>query len=150
MSISLVFGFIEEFQSSQNAKNFILKILNNALQKYSLKGEFYGNDEEFFLNIFGEESVVLEFTDYLSKVIPLSLQWGFKEMTILEENEAINKPLLEMPNNISSYLSALELQTISDKKNEKFCNLWGDFIDFIQTPLNLISNGSKKLIDSKV
>ncbi|WP_238700668.1 hypothetical protein [Helicobacter apodemus] len=48
MNISLVFGFIEEFQSSQNVKSFIVKILDNALRKYSLQGRFYGDEEEFF------------------------------------------------------------------------------------------------------
>ncbi|WP_239056308.1 hypothetical protein [Helicobacter apodemus] len=93
MNISLVFGFIEEFHNSQNVKNFILKILDNALMQHSLKGRFYGDDKEFFLQVCGEESVVLEFSDYLSKVIPLSLQWGFKEMRVLEDNQSINKPL---------------------------------------------------------
>ncbi|WP_104722032.1 protein hydE [Helicobacter mesocricetorum] len=150
MKISLVFGFIEEFQSSQNVKNFIVKILDNSLQRYSLEGQFYGDDKEFSLQVFGEESVVLEFTNYLSKVIPLSLQWGFKEMKILGEDEVSNEPPLEICHpSFSSYLSALELQVITDKNNENFCNLWGDFINFTQTPLSFFSSEGKKLIDSK-
>ncbi len=151
MNISLVFGFIEEFQSSQNVKSFIVKILDNALRKYSLQGRFYGDEEEFFLQVCGEESVVLEFSDYLSKVIPLSLQWSFKEMSVLEDNQSINKPPLETSYNIPSlYLSALELQAISSRKSENFCNLWGDFINFAQTPLNFFNNETEMLINSKV
>ncbi|WP_297813374.1 protein hydE [uncultured Helicobacter sp.] len=149
--VAFTFEQITKLQMPQNIQNFLLKALDCALRKSNLQGQFVEDSKESFsLEIQGTQQEILKFSDSLQNFIPLSLQWAFKELVILEsfsQNNLIDfKKLLTNSFLTTNFLSPLELKSLCTKESPNFCNLWNEFIDFKPTKIALLEQGKRKEI----
>lgn len=146
--VAFVFQQIAKLYMPQNIQIFLLKALHFALKKANLQGQFMQNSQDSFrLEVQGEQQEILDFSDSLRNYIPLSLQWAFKELVVLEsfsQNNLIHLNHLPPTN----FLTPLELQQLCTKESSDFCNLWGKFIDFEPTKMTLLSKGQRSEIQN--
>lgn len=146
--VAFVFQQIAKLYMPQNIQIFFLKALYFALKKANLQGQFMQNSQDSFrLEVQGEQQAILDFSDSLQNYIPLSLQWAFKELVVLEsfsQNNLIHLNHLAM----THFLTPLELQQLCAKESSDFCNLWGKFIDFEPTKIALLHKGQKSEIQN--
>ena len=109
MFVALDFSLIHNLQSPNTIKNFFLKNLFWSAKSFLLEAQAIQNDtKNFTLELQGEQQKLLDFKNHISQSIPLSLQWDFKELRILENLSQNNK--ISPNNEISIYLTPIELQ----------------------------------------
>lgn len=146
--VAFVFQQITKFHTSQKIQHFLLKALDSALKKKNLQGQFVQNSQNTFqLEIQGEKQVILDFSDSLQNDIPLSLQWAFKELIVLESFSKTHLINLNFASK-TNFLTPLELQQLCSKESPNFCNLWGDWIDFKPTKITFLEEGSKTILQN--
>ncbi len=148
MLLALDFSLIQTLQNPQKIQNFFFKTLSKTADSFELKSQFIQTNTGFSLETQGEEQNFLNFTNALAKNLPLSLQWAFKELRILESFS----PTQPIPNfqESSNFLTPTELERVSDQDSETFCDLWSDFIDFSPQKITFLKDNQKIPInDSK-
>lgn len=146
---SLIAGFIftqiADFYHDKSVKNFLVKSLYQALQDSKLQGQCVEQTcdcDSICLEVVGNKQSILTFSENLAQYIPLSLQWVFKEMVLLDSFST--EHLLhgeDLPN--SGFLTPLEIQKISQNDTQNFCDLWGEFVDFAPTKMTLLDNNER-------
>lgn len=142
MFVALDFSLIHNLQSPNTIKNFFLKNLFWSAKSFHLEAQaIQNNTKNFTLELQGEQQKLLDFTNHLSQSLPLSLQWAFKELRILENLSQNNK--ISPNNEISNFLTPIELQEITHKQSPNFCNLWQNFIDFKLEKITLLKDNQK-------
>lgn len=151
---SLIVGFIftqiADFYHDKSVKNFLVKSLYQALQDSKLQGQCVEQTcdcDSICLEVAGDKQSILTFSESLAQYIPLSLQWVFKEMVLLDSFSA--EHLLrgeDLPN--SEFLTPLETQKISQNDTQSFCDLWGKFVDFAPTKMTLLDNNERITISN--
>ena len=146
MRVSFNFALIQNLNSTSKIQDFFIKVLKSKALQYALSpcGLLKDSHQIVFV-LEGEEDNILAFSQALSQAIPLSLQWCFKEIAMLEDNPyptQVNQ-VLSSPKDL---LTPYELELISNPESENFCNLWLDFIDFHQTKLTYFDNAKKQII----
>lgn len=160
---SLIVGFIftqiADFYHDKCVKNFLIKSLYQALRDFKLQGQCVEQTcdslgDSICLEVTGDKQSILTFSENLAQYVPLSLQWAFKEMVLLDSTS--REHILSAENLANSgFLTPLELQRIVARDSEDFCNLWGEFVDFAPTKITLLKKGERiaipnapKLIES--
>ena len=109
MFVALDFSLIHTLLSPNTIKNFFLKNLFWSAKSFHLEAQaIQNNTKNFTLELQGEQQKLLDFTNHLSQSLPLSLQWAFKELRILENLSQNNK--ISPNNEISNFLTPIELQ----------------------------------------
>lgn len=158
---SLIAGFIftqiADFYHDKSVKNFLVKSLYQALQDSKLQGQCVEQTcdcDSICLEVTGDKQSILAFSENLAQYIPLSLQWAFKEMVLLDSFSTEHILNAENLTN-NGFLTPLELQRIAARDSKNFCNLWGEFVDFAPTKITLLKKGERitipnapKLIES--
>lgn len=145
MIARFTFENIADFNHSDFTKDsirdFILKALYTTLPP--LKGQcVQDSPKSFSLETEGTQEELLNLSKSLEGLIPLTLQWAFKEFALIESFSTQN--ILNKPNTTSKYfLTPLELQSIANKDSKDFCNLWGDFLAYKQETLTLLQEGKR-------
>ena len=160
---SLIVGFIftqiADFYHDKCVKNFLIKSLYQALRDFKLQGQCVEQTcdslgDSICLEVTGDKQSILTFSENLAQYVPLSLQWAFKGMVLLDSTS--REHILSAENLANSgFLTPLELQRIVARDSEDFCNLWGEFVDFAPTKITLLKKGERiaipnapKLIES--
>ena len=151
---SLIAGFIftqiADFYHDKSVKNFLVKSLYQALQDSKLQGQCVEQTcdcDSICLEVAGDKQSILTFSESLAQYIPLSLQWVFKEMVLLDSFST--EHLLrgeDLPN--SGFLTPLETQKISQNDTQNFCDLWGEFVDFAPTKITLLDKNERITISN--
>lgn len=147
MLLALDFLLIQDLQNAPKIKNFLCKTLTQTAHTFELETQILQTDTSFTLETKGEEQNLLDFTNALSKSLPLSLQWAFKELRILETLSPTHAS--QIPQESSNLLTPLELEKISQKDSADFCNLWRNFIDFIPQKITFLKDNQKLPLNSK-
>ncbi|WP_300765411.1 protein hydE [Helicobacter sp. UBA3407] len=146
--VAFVFQQIAKLAFPHNIQNFLLKSLHFALRKTNLQGQFVQNSQDSFrLEVQGSQQEILNFSDSLQNYIPLSLQWTFKELIVLE---SFSKENLISLNHlfVTHFLTPLELQQLSNKESPNFCNLWAQWIDFQPTKMTFLKEEQRNEIQN--
>lgn len=144
MLISLSFALIEKLQNYKDIEVFFLQILIKESKNHNLLlQEIIQNKQEFQVILEGDEENISTFAQDLSRHIPLSLQWAFKDFVIVEK---CNQSTPFLQNKSLELLTPFELDSLCDAKNKDFCNLWGNFTSFVQTKLTLLKENEKNQI----
>ncbi|EFR48734.1 hypothetical protein HCMG_00907 [Helicobacter canadensis MIT 98-5491] len=138
---------IQDLQNAPKIKNFLCKTLTQTAHTFELETQILQTNTSFTLEAKGEEQNLLDFTNALSKNLPLSLQWTFKELRILESLSPTHS--LPNPQESSNLLTPLELEKISQKDSSAFCDLWGSFIDFTPQKITFLKDNQKLPLNSK-
>lgn len=151
---SLIAGFIftqiADFYHDKCVKNFLVKSLYQALQDSKLQGQCVEQTcdcDSICLEVTGDKQSILAFSENLAQYVPLSLQWAFKEMVLLDSFST--ERLLhgeDLPN--SGFLTPLETQKISQNDTQNFCDLWGKFVDFAPTKMTLLDKNERITISN--
>lgn len=148
MLLALDFSLIQTLQDPQKIQNFFYKALSKTADSFGLESHFIQNDRGFSLEAQGEEQSLLDFTNALAKSLPLSLQWAFKEVRIIEAFSPTHS--IPKSQESSNFLTPEELERVSSQDSAHFCDLWGDFIDFTPQKITLLKDNQKILLtDSK-
>ncbi|MCI5968291.1 protein hydE [Helicobacter sp.] len=128
--------------STDSIKNFLLQALYAALESKQLEGQCVQNYDSISLQTRGTQEQILEFSNTLTQYIPLSLQWAFKELTLIESFST--QGILKKDSNFKShFLTPLELHNLTNKDSKDFCNLWGDFIHYKQEKITFLQKDKK-------
>lgn len=146
--VAFVFENIATLYQTQEIKHFFLQVLKFNIESKGFKAQFTQNTPHTFcLELQGTEEEILHFSQDLQNNIPLSLQWVFKELVVLE---SFSKNPINLQNAESlNFLTPLELQRISAKETDNFCNLWGDFIAYKQEKITLLDQNQKHPLTTK-
>lgn len=137
MIISLVFSKINTLKEDMKVRDFFLQAIFKSA--HNLSPTFSFNETSLQICLQGEEKELLDFCNTLQNIIPLSLQWTFKEL--VQVTTPYENSQLDFKN--FSYFSPQELANITQKNSSNFCNLWQNFIGYQQEKLTLIENGEK-------
>lgn len=143
MIASFVFENIANFKNTNLVKDFFINSLYVALENKGLKGQCVQNSPfTFSLEAQGTQEEILDFSKTLEEYIPLSLQWAFKGLVLMESFSA--QGILKKDSNFKShFLTPLELHNLTSKDSKDFCNLWRDFIYYKQEKITLLENTTK-------
>lgn len=138
MIASFVFENIANFKNTNLVKDFFINSLYAAIENKGLKGQcVQGAPFTFSLEAQGTQEEILDFSKTLEEYIPLSLQWAFKGLVLMESFST--QGILKKDFNFKShFLTPLELHNLTSKDSKDFCNLWRDFIYYKQEKLSLI------------
>ncbi|CAM2878949.1 protein hydE [Helicobacter burdigaliensis] len=137
MILSLVFSKIHSLSLTFEVRDFFLQAIINEC--HNITPTFYKDDDTLTIHLEGEETELLDFCQKLESIVPLSLQWVFKELT----NTETKLPFLKLQKQDLPFLTPKELEKITKKDSPHFCNLWEDFASYHQNKLTLIENGEK-------
>lgn len=150
INASFNFENITNFKNANLVKDFFVCSLYAALDNNQLKGQCIQNTHNsLILEVQGTQEEILAFSKTLEDYIPLSLQWAFKEIALIKSFSA-QGILQKDPTLKSHFLAPLELNDLTNKDSENFCNLWGNFIHYKQETITLLQKGKKlKINDSK-
>ena len=149
---SLIAGFIftqiADFYHDKSVKNFLIKSLYQALQDSKLQGQCVEQTcDSICLEVAGDKQSILTFSESLVQYIPLSLQWVFKEMVLLDSFST--EHLLRGEDFLNSgFLTPLETQKISQNDTQNFCDLWGKFVDFAPAKMTLLDKNERITISN--
>ncbi|WDL70003.1 protein hydE [Helicobacter winghamensis] len=143
MIASFVFENIANFKNTNLVKDFFINSLYAALENKGLKGQcVQGAPFTFSLEAQGTQEEILDFSKTLEEYIPLSLQWAFKGLVLMESFST--QGILKKDFNFKShFLTPLELHNLTSKDSKDFCNLWRDFIYYKQEKITLLENTTK-------
>lgn len=143
MIASFVFENIANFKNTNLVKDFFINSLYVALENKGLKGQcVQGAPFTFSLEAQGTQEEILDFSKTLEEYIPLSLQWAFKGLVLMESFST--QGILKKDFNFKShFLTPLELHNLTSKDSKDFCNLWRDFIYYKQEKITLLENTTK-------
>lgn len=143
MIASFVFENIANFKNTNLVKDFFINSLYAAIENKGLKGQcVQGAPFTFSLEAQGTQEEILDFSKTLEEYIPLSLQWAFKGLVLMESFST--QGILKKDFNFKShFLTPLELHNLTSKDSKDFCNLWRDFIYYKQEKITLLENTTK-------
>ncbi|WP_279128991.1 protein hydE [Helicobacter winghamensis] len=148
MIASFVFENIANFKNTNLVKDFFINSLYAAIENKGLKGQcVQGAPFTFSLEAQGTQEEILDFSKTLEEYIPLSLQWAFKGLVLMESFST--QGILKKDFNFKShFLTPLELHNLTSKDSKDFCNLWRDFIYYKQEKITLLENTTKHDLSS--
>lgn len=149
MIASFVFSKIDDFGFCDEVLYFFVETLDKACDDYKLEHRFLINTDSFCLEVCGDDTDILEFANHISRVIPLSLQWCFRELKVILEFSADSTTKIHHNFDVSRFINPLEISKITNIDSEYFCDLWGDFVCFKQSKMQLFKNNTKLEIHNK-
>lgn len=148
MIVAFSFKKIDDFGTSDEIISFVSNILHDSCHRFGLDYQFVFSELEFVLEVCGEEETILEFSNYISSLIPLSLQWVFDEFYVIESFSRNGIKELTCKSKLN-LLTPLEIDRLSLKDNDEFCDLWSEFIGFKQSKIQLFKDENKIEISNK-
>ncbi|MBX7491055.1 protein hydE [Helicobacter turcicus] len=146
---NFIFENIANFKNANLVKDFFIKTLYAALKSKQLQGQCVQTSKDSFsLEVQGTQEEILTFSKNLEHSIPLSLQWAFKELVLIESFST--QGIIPCHVAKGNFLTPLELQNLTCKNSKDFCNLWADFVYYTQEKITFLHKGEKlEIKDSK-